>query len=707
LRPEQTFGHDRFHLTDGVQAVAAPGDGSVLAAGSSSETVVWDVATAKVVARTNACSYSLAFEDGSTLWMAMASVHRWRLWQNQPEEFASDLRHPLAISLATRMLAAAQDPTDTGDVGIRGLDGSGVSRIAGKGTRVASLSFSRDGEWLAIGDEEGARLIGLVTGMDIPLSAPSSGRRVTVRFAPHSHLVAVAREVSKEIVLVRLDRTVERTLAIPDFFAGLAFTPDGSRLAVTHDAGVTVFDVGTGETVASSTEKGDWNVVAFASRQRAAVCAIRGVRFFDVSTQRWDAVPPTHTDRVAAIAIAPDESWSGAPRTFVATSGRFDRTLNLWRVVDGGLLHSFRLPIGAATLSIAPDGRTVVAGTFGGDVIVLDVGTGGEQTADDAHENFNVGVAHLPDGTIVSAGGGRIVLRDPTTAKERETFATYPRGTSTDDAYVTVSADGRWLALSVEDRLTVYDGRDPVFTRSNAKHGRIAPDAPLVGFVEEGALILAELPSGRAIARWDIGGVSDLVMLGGGRVAVVHFRGRVEILEIGQPAGVIVSEDRPAASAGIGGNWIAIGYEDGTAALVILPPSRASARVQARDDELGPIRALIRGLGLRTHAVVYRDAPQSSGMDPDECGIYLVREGVEMRVRGDCRDGRWVLAAARATSGEAIVIPEEDDLFDRVKGWFRTREGRYVVRRGSMSELPTAEDLDTWLTACAVRWAGR
>lgn len=99
---------------------------------------------------------------------------------------------------------------------------------------------------------------------------------------------------------------------------------------------------------------------------RLAVTLDRPVRLFDVEKRRESVVLKGHTGRVEAVAFSPD----GAT---VAT-GSWDQTVRLWDVATGRERARFTWPIGRVySLAYAPDGLRLAAGGDTGAVVMWDL----------------------------------------------------------------------------------------------------------------------------------------------------------------------------------------------------------------------------------------------------------------------------------------------------------------------------------------------
>ncbi len=158
--------------------------------------------------------------------------------------------------------------------------------------------------------------------------------------------------------------SLRRRLAhLPERIAGLAWSPDGSTLAVAggtpgRSGEVSLIDVNSGERRALLASAGDlYLAVVFSpdGRRLLAGGTDNAVSSFEVATGRREWFLAQHADWVTALAWSPDG-------TRFATASR-DRTARVCEAVTGEAVASYT-EHGAAVLSVAftPDGKQVWSG---------------------------------------------------------------------------------------------------------------------------------------------------------------------------------------------------------------------------------------------------------------------------------------------------------------------------------------------------------
>jgi WD40 repeat protein len=220
--------------------------------GKPSEVKVWDAVTCREVAALSGHTdrvFSVAFGPENLL-ATSSGDGTVRFWDSQRgRQVAPPLTgfggavHSIALSsnghrLATcdaRHTARLWDLTASRDEILRGHQGF-----------VISAAFSPNGKLVATSGVDGTvRLWDAASGKEVRSPFTNHGTRVySVVFNPASELVASADAVGKVFIWNAATGNILRTLAgDPDYVYGLAFSPDGGRLAVAGSKEVKLWDL--------------------------------------------------------------------------------------------------------------------------------------------------------------------------------------------------------------------------------------------------------------------------------------------------------------------------------------------------------------------------------------------------------------------------------------------------------------------------------
>jgi WD40 repeat protein len=280
-------------------------------------------------------------------------------------------------------------------------------------------------------------------------------------------------------------------------FTGLAFSPDGKRVARAGEGKVNVWDLSTDREVLSLDSDIRAGGVAFSPDvRRIAVAYLDGtVKVWDVATGQESLTLKGHTGFVYGVAFSPDgkrlastssdhtvrvwDAQTGRPALTLAghgaetfrtgfgvafsadgkrLAGAFqDGTVKVWDAGDGQLA----LTLMGHTESVrkvvfSPDGRRLASASDDKTVKVWDTETGKERFTLRGHRGLITAVAFSPDSVQLASGGddGMVKLWSATNGHEGGTL----RGHSGSILTLAFSPDGRSLASEGQDRtVNVWD----------------------------------------------------------------------------------------------------------------------------------------------------------------------------------------------------------------------------------------------------------
>lgn len=208
------------------------------------------------------------------------------------------------------------------------------------------------------------------------------------------------------------------SLPLEQHLAAVAFAlPNEAKLAVAGDGRrIRLFDA---ETCQSSEElespSADLSGLAYSQDGRfLAVGSEDGTaHVYDVSKKEWKKEPLRgHRDGLLALAFSPSDS------ALLAT-GSYDKTVRLWNVVTGELLHSFPAQgAGVRSLSFSAD-STILAMAAGQEVSLWRLADRA-QVARLAHDGVTSGVRFFSDGALATTErSGTLRIWDGSSHKER------------------------------------------------------------------------------------------------------------------------------------------------------------------------------------------------------------------------------------------------------------------------------------------------
>ena len=239
----------------------------------------------------------------------------------------------------------------------------------------------------------------------------------------------------------------------------IAYSPDGSRLAVASAIGIWLYDTTTYQEVALFTGHTDWvNSIAFSPDENTLVSGSR-----DGTMYLWDAITGKHKDtltghrdEVNSVAFSPDS------RTLVSAS--WDGTVRLWNAVTGeqkGTLTGHTDWVNG--IAFSPDGRTLAGGSRDSIVYLWDTVTGEHKMTLTGHTAGVSSVAFSPDGSTLASGSydDTIRLWDGITGRYKWRLT----GHTDNVGSIAFSADGQTLVSGSLDG-TVLLWEIPLITKS-------------------------------------------------------------------------------------------------------------------------------------------------------------------------------------------------------------------------------------------------
>jgi WD40 repeat protein len=289
---------------------------------------------------------------------------------------------------------------------------------------------------------------------DVKPAVPTVGAAAAVAFDPGSRRIAVGGYKSVHLMAFADRKWSPALTGHADLVRAVAFSPDGSRLAVAGGPSgrfgeIRIWDVQSAVPKAVSTIRGHKDTilsVAFSPDGATIASASydKVVKIWSVASGQEIVTLKEHSDAVYAVAFMP------GGRHLASAAG--DRTIKVWDVQSGKRLFTVNDSLDAVyALAIHPSGTHIAAA--GADRMIRTWSWNGESsalvTSTFAHGDSVLGLTYSPDGsTLVSAGADRVIkVWDAVTLREKGSFDAQPDWVMG----LALSGDGQWLAAGRYD----------------------------------------------------------------------------------------------------------------------------------------------------------------------------------------------------------------------------------------------------------------
>ena len=302
----------------------------------------------------------------------------------------------------------------------------------------------------------------------------------------------------------RLPEGAKARLGKGEITGNIAFSPDGTRLAVGSSIGIWIYDVRPGKEKELDLFTGNTEVVnALAFSPDGTMIASGGsdqtVRLWDTTTGQQVGTLTGHTWTITTIAFSPDGNTLATCRGFWDPDRiEIEPELRLWNVQTGELKFTLEGHTEIVTcVAFSPDGSTLASSSNDQTVQLWDTQTGEHKSTFKENWGRVSSVAYSPDGKILAiAYPDAVQLLDERTGTHKMTIKEHNGGVST----VAFSPDGATLATGAYDAVRLWDTQtgDPI----TAFEGH-SKSVPSIAFSPDGST-LASADSDNTVWLWDI-----------------------------------------------------------------------------------------------------------------------------------------------------------------------------------------------------------
>ena len=222
-------------------------------------------------------------------------------------------------------------------------------------------------------------------------------------FLPNAHAVDTTKWGLPDGAKLRLGKGIVGTIA---------YSPDGTRLAVSSSIGVWIYDTETGEELHLLFDENSPSagIVAFSPDGNTIASNVGGtIHLWDTNTgERLQSIT-AHTPQPGRYTWLTNLAFSPEGNT-IASTGYHDRTIRLWDVATGAHLRTLEHPYYSVNKVVfSPDGNTLVSVEgVDFDIHLWDTNTGERLQTLTAQASRSSSVAFSPDGNTLAIGNASV-----------------------------------------------------------------------------------------------------------------------------------------------------------------------------------------------------------------------------------------------------------------------------------------------------------
>ena len=250
-----------------------------------------------------------------------------------------------------------------------------------------------------------------------------------------------------------------------EYVNSLSFSPDGSTLASVSQGEIRLWDVISGQLKATLGEHTGGNGSVLFSPDGSTLASVSQgeIRLWDVISGQLKATLEDIWE-VGSLSFSPDGS------TLVSTG---ERGIRLWDVVSGQLKATLGEHTGVSSVSFSPDGSTLASASRG--IQLWDVVSGQLKATLERRKGWVYSMSFSPDGsTLASSNWPEIRLWDVVSGQLKATL----EGHMNQVYFVSFSPDGHTLVSSSSDGTILLWDMSPYITPSVPTEIQSSPPLP-------------------------------------------------------------------------------------------------------------------------------------------------------------------------------------------------------------------------------------
>ena len=363
----------------------------------------------------------------------------------------------------------------------------------------SEVAYSPDGLRLAVAGGLGVWLYD--TKIDVPPVLIENPHTISISFSPDGQTLAIgSRDGFIRLWDVRT-REPGRTLELQTLPLDVSFSSDGRLLAIAgSDGTIYLWDVMTGERrhTIKRAHSGNCDTVAFNpdGQTLASGGTDNAVRLWDVSTGALRHTLHGHTGWVKSVAFSPDGKT-------LASAG-LEKDVRLWDVMTGEPRQTITTDANANwvwSVAFSPDGKTLASGGVDNTVSLWDVSTGEHRHTLHGHTYSVLSISFSPDGKTlasVSQEDSTVNIWNVSTGEHRHTLAGYTGSVQT----ISFSPDSETLATVGRGKTTIDIWNVSTGALRHTLTGHTS-SVQSISFSPDGKMI-ASTASDNSVRLWDV-----------------------------------------------------------------------------------------------------------------------------------------------------------------------------------------------------------